>query len=278
LIHPDFSGNKARKFYSWLRRDLPGIHKVVSYGSPQSNAMYSLSVLAGIRGWEFEYFVDHIPSFLRRNPHGNYRAALKNGTIFREKTEMKNMEQGEKVLFVEEGGRVPEAEEGIRLLAEEIVQWQDENGIEALTVFLPSGTGTTALFLQKNFKLLTTRSSLTTKVLTVPCVGDVAYLRSQFALLEPDASFWPRIVTPRKKYHFGKLYREFFRLWLELYAQTGVEFDLLYDPPGWQTLLEYSTGKDEVILYLHQGGLQGNESMLPRYRRKFPELGDGFFF
>ncbi|ADV46614.1 1-aminocyclopropane-1-carboxylate deaminase [Nitratifractor salsuginis] len=273
LIHPDFSGNKARKFHHWLRADLPRIKRVVSYGSVQSNAMYSLSVLAKMRGWEFHYYVDHIPGYLREHPVGNYRAALENGAVFNEKIEMRNEKFGEETLFVEEGGRQPEAEEGIALLAGEISQWQRENGIEKLTVFLPSGTGTTALYLNKSFSTLNTqRSDLTTKVVTVPCVGDARYLRKQFAMLEPDEDLWPRIVDLPRKYHFGKLYREFYQLWLELYRQTGVVFDLLYDPKGWQTLLQYREDLDGALLYLHQGGLKGNESMLPRYRRKFPDL------
>ncbi len=271
-IHPDFSGNKARKLRYWLHRDLPQIRRLVSYGSPQSNAMYSLSVLAIVRGWEFEYFVDHIPAYLRKNPQGNYRAALENGIIFREKREMKNEKFGEEVLFIEEGGRQPEAEEGIRLLAGEIVDWQREKGIETLTVFLPSGTGTTALYLQKSLHLLTLHSSLFTHVVTVPCVGGADYLREQFAMLESDRSFWPRIVDLPRKYHFGRLYREFYEIWLKFNDQCGVEFDLLYDPKGWLTLLEHRDKMTGEILYLHQGGLKGNESMLPRYRRKYPML------
>ena len=79
LLHPDFSGNKARKFHYFLENDFPNITKIISYGSAQSNAMYSLSVLAKMRGWEFEYFVEHIADYLKDNPHGNYKAALDNG-------------------------------------------------------------------------------------------------------------------------------------------------------------------------------------------------------
>jgi len=272
LIHPDFSGNKARKFHYWLRQEFPEIRRIVSYGSPQSNAMYSLSVLAKLRGWEFEYFVDHIPRWLRENPVGNYRAALENGTIFNEKSEIRNEKFGEEMLFVEEGGRQPEAEEGIRLLAKEILDWQRAQGIDELTVFLPSGTGTTALYLQKSFQLLTPHSSFFTQTVTTPCVGGIDYLKEQFAMLEPDERFWPRIVDLPKRYHFGKLYREFYQLWLELYRQTGVEFDLLYDPKGWKVFLESLREMEGEILYLHQGGLKGNESMRMRYRRKYPRL------
>jgi 1-aminocyclopropane-1-carboxylate deaminase/D-cysteine desulfhydrase-like pyridoxal-dependent ACC family enzyme len=79
LLHPDFSGNKARKFHYFLDNDFPNIRKIVSYGSAQSNAMYSLSVLAKMRGWGFEYYVDHVAEYLKDNPHGNYKGALDNG-------------------------------------------------------------------------------------------------------------------------------------------------------------------------------------------------------
>ena len=119
LIHPDFSGNKARKFHYFLTHEFPHINKVVSYGSAQSNAMYSLSVLAKMKGWQFEYYVDHIADYLKENPHGNYRGALENKMIIREQVVGSSEQFGEEVLFVEEGGRQKEAEYGIRLLAQE---------------------------------------------------------------------------------------------------------------------------------------------------------------
>jgi len=96
FIHPDFSGNKARKLHYFLTHDFPNISKIISYGSAQSNAMYSLSVLARMRGWEFEYFVDHIADFLRDNPHGNYAKALEKGMKIIEKGEGRR-EKGEGV-------------------------------------------------------------------------------------------------------------------------------------------------------------------------------------
>ena len=273
LIHPDFSGNKARKFYYYLINDFPYIDKIVSYGSNQSNAMYSLSVLAKMKGWEFEYYADHISDYLKKNPQGNYKRALENGmrAVSSEQLSVSSEQslRGGDVLFIEEGGRQSEAEMGVRMLAEEIVDWQRESNIEELNVFLPSGTGTTALFLQKN---ITLHSSLKTTVFTTPCVGDADYLKKQFLLLESDAMFHPVILDTPKKYHFGKLYRESYKIWLKLRKETGVEFDLLYDPKGWMTVLGHLDRLSEPILYIHQGGLIGNESMLPRYERKYKDL------
>lgn len=108
LLDKDFSGNKARKFHYFLTHDFPHITRVVSSGSNQSNAMYSLSILARLKGWEFIYVCDHIPSFLKKNPIGNYKAALENGMKIIESAnraeEVQNWLDKES-LVVEEGGR-----------------------------------------------------------------------------------------------------------------------------------------------------------------------------
>jgi len=267
LLHSDFSGNKARKFYYFLQNDFPDITKIVSYGSAQSNAMYSLSVLAKMKGWEFVYYVDHIADYLEENPHGNYAEALKNGMRLAVGRGVPT--QINDVLFIEEGGRQKEAEYGIELLAEEIIDWKNENNIEELNVFLPSGTGTTALFLQKAFVGVGTPRPT---VYTCPCVGDESYLKRQFSELEKDEKYHPTILTLEKKHHFGKLYKENYKIWLKLQQETGVEFDLLYDPLGWRVLLEHPEVFSQPTLYIHQGGVLGNESMLPRYERKYKDI------
>ena len=298
LLHPDFSGNKARKFYYYLLQDFPDIKKVVSYGSNQSNAMYSLSVLAKAKGWEFEYYTDHIPSYLRDSPIGNYKYALQNGMkliVGRGKPKKEEIEDISTV-FIEEGGRDQNSYAGIRVLAREIISWQQQEGIDELNIFLPSGTGTTALFLQKalvEFSQNSLESETFSKrvhstrvpkrarlkpsvpsfidVYTTPCVGDSDYLKLQFEMLEKNPSKHPHIVKPPKKYHFGKLYRDSYEIWLKLRDSLGIEFDMLYDPIGWLTLMSTPKIFEKPTLYIHQGGAIGNESMIQRYKRKYGE-------
>ncbi len=255
LLRP-FEGNKARKFYYFLKNDFPYIKKLVSFGSNQSNAMYAMSELCKIKGWEFIYYTHHIPSFLKQNPHGNYLRALQNGAKIieiglrgDELREFVFRLKSKETLVIEEGGRVRESEEGIKILADEINEYCIKNN---LRVFLPSGTGTTAYFLAKH---------LDVEVITTPCVGDREYLKKQFELL--GGGKIPTIISPKRKYHFGKLYKHLYLLWQEL-KKAGVEFDLLYDPIGWEVVLE--NGLFDV-LYIHQGGLYGNESMLRRYKK-----------
>ncbi len=228
--------------------------------------MYSLSVLAKMRGWKFEYYVSHIAAYLKDNPHGNYKASLDNGMkIHIDKTLPIVTKE---ILLVEEGGRQKEAQFGLNILAKEILTWQKEHHIEALNIFLPSGTGSTALFLQK---ALVQKEMFDTKVFTCPCVGDSAYLKLQFLGLESDQRYHPTIITLEKKHHFGKLYKENYKIWLKLQEETGIQFDLLYDALGWRTLLAHPEVYSKPILYLHQGGLLGNDSMLPRYERKYTQ-------
>ena len=259
LLHPDFSGNKARKFYYYLINDFPNIKKVVSFGSSQSNAMYSLSVLCKIKNWKFDYYVDHTASFLKENPVGNYKCAIENGMNIIENKLPDSFD--DETLFISEGGAVKEASVGIEVLANEIKTWVEQNNIKNLKIFLPSGTGTTALYLQK---------FLPFEVLTCACVGDDEYLKKQFNELEKNNH--PTIIKSEKKYHFGKLYKEFYEIHNELLKQTNIEFDLLYDSLGWICLNNYlQSYKEEksTILYIHQGGILGNISMVQRYLKKY---------
>ncbi|QKF66124.1 1-aminocyclopropane-1-carboxylate deaminase [Arcobacter venerupis] len=259
LLNPDFSGNKARKFYYYLINDFPNIKKIVSFGSAQSNAMYSLSVLCKLKGLKFDYYVDHIASYLKENPLGNYKYALENKMNIIENELPTYFD--EETLFISEGGALKEASLGIEILANEIKTWAIENKIENLKIFLPSGTGTTALYLQKYLPF---------EVLTCACVGDEDYLKKQFLVLEKDNH--PTIIQREKKYHFGKLYKEFYEIHKELKKQTNIEFDFLYDNLGWICFEKYRNSlndKNNIFLYIHQGGLIGNISMLERYKFKY---------
>ena len=273
LLHIDFTGNKARKFYYFFKNDFPNITTLISHGSNQSNAMYSLSVLCKLKGWKFIYYTHHIPLYLKENRQGNYKYALENGMelkIFEENKTIEDIEfDKNNTILIKESGAIQEASYGLEILAKEIKAYTDKNNIQDLKVFLPSGTGTTALFLQKYFINQCDKSEYAIEVLTCPCVGDIEYLKKQFSVLENDEKLHPTILKPKKKYHFGKLYQENFQIWKELKEQTNIEFDLLYDPIGMSTFLKYLKDKSSMFLYIHQGGIKGNVTMIERYRYKW---------
>ena len=174
-------------------------------------------------------------------------------------------------MFIPEGGRCQYAETGLKILADEIMAWAESKVYSDIRVVLPAGTGTTALFLQKHLPF---------EVQACACVGGDDYLKQQFLELCADESLHPTIIATEKKYHFGKLYLPFYHIWTELKKTTNIEFDLLYDPLAWLCLqrefiadnTNIAAGLESTdkrpILYIHQGGLQGNETMIPRYLRK----------
>jgi len=271
LINPFFNGNKARKFDYYLNTDLSAYKKVASYGGNQSNAMYSLAAFAKLKGLKFDYYGKPLPLFLKKNPTGNYKYALEMGMNYFELPDYEDFFQkmsspeknyndlGNDTLLIRQGGAEKEAEYGVKKMAVEIMQWAKENSIKELSVFIQSGTGTTALYLQKHVNF---------KVYTTPNIGNSEYLIKQFALLENDASEYPVILETRKKYVFGKPYKEYYDIWKEISEENNIEFELLYDPKTLIALAEHNDKIKGEIMYIHSGGIVGNESMLQRYRYK----------
>ena len=369
----EFNGNKARKLEYFLNAGLGGVKRVVSYGSSQSNAMYSLSVFAKIKGLEFHYVVSNLNSNLAANPIGNFKFALENGmkiyidkdrraqakalayelaglkeseiygddavnltcgsnrnglnlskfneglgftdtnlsaknmsnsqaeivlnlqnlgrenlnkfdgsvklagTNFGEFVSYKNSNLKKSAdqtssnlsaaqdyfigdsLFINEGVWQPQAEMGFISQARQIERWAEAEG-KTVDIFLPSGTGTSAAFLAKHVKF---------DVYTCPCVGDADYLKSEIEALTPSSK--ARILQPPKKYHFGDLKPELYQIWREVCEQTGIEFELIYDPVGFLTMMANLGAFKNEILYIHQGGALGNISQKLRYERKFKE-------
>lgn len=288
-----FNGNKARKLEYFLSSNLAGITRLISHGSSQSNAMYSLSLFAKIRGLKFSYVVSHLSLNLRQNPVGNFKFALENDMELivcedrRKRARELACEPG--AFYIEEGVAMSEAEQGFIKQAKEIEAWAEQMGFvreeesnlkhskfagklnlvdrlgqnelnldeKALDIFLPSGTGASATYLARNIKF---------NVYTCPCVGDINYLKSEIAMLDPSSRV--HILPPPRKYHFGDLRPELYDIWRKMLQDTGVEFDLIYDPVG---LLTLSANLDKFrgeILYIHQGGQLGNISQLARYERK----------
>ena len=385
----EFNGNKARKLEYFLHAGLGGIKRVVSYGSSQSNAMYSLSVFAKMKGLEFHYVVSNLNSNLAANPIGNFKFALENGmkiyvdkdrrararvlayelaglkegeiygdeavnltdasdrnglnlkdtggsnlskfneqlgfidinlnaknmsnlqvevepnlqieksnlqdlnrqisSKFDEQAELASATYSENIsnknsnlkkstdqtssnlpaaqdcfigdsLFINEGVWQPQAETGFISQARQIERWADAEG-KTVDIFLPSGTGTSAAFLAKHVKF---------DVYTCPCVGDADYLKSEIEALTPNSKI--RILPPPKKYHFGDLKPELYQIWREVCEQTGIEFELIYDPVGFLTMMANLGAFKNEILYIHQGGALGNISQKLRYERKFKEM------
>ncbi len=259
LVDKYLAGNKYRKLYTLLQTPSNKLKKIISYGGTQSNAMLAIAAMCEKKGWEFTYYTKPISKQQLEENQGNYFHAKRLGMLhveidndlYRDYIASLALHVESDTFIIDQGGAVKEAKEGLEILADEI----RASSLHVKSVATPSGTGTTALFLALALPEY--------KVYTTPCVGDVAYLKEQMSALHVIPSNLI-ILEPKKKYHFAKPYKEFLEIYRKL-LHVEIEFDLLYAPAMWMSLLEQT---DEEILYIHSGGVTGNESMLDRYKKK----------
>ena len=184
LLGDYLGGNKARKlefFVQNAHKFEPNL-RIISYGSSQSNALAALSVFARINGFTLIFVCEKISNFLKQNPCGNYAFALQNGaqivenSRFSSRREMALSLCEEKDIFIEEGVACKEAQWGFKTLADEI-KMQSKEMKRKFDIFLPAGTGASALYLAKFSEF---------RVFTCACVGDESYLKRQMLELEPN--------------------------------------------------------------------------------------------
>jgi len=266
LIDPLLSGNKYRKLYSLIQTPAEAYDEIISYGGTQSNAMLSIATLCHQKGWAFRYTCKPVPEHLKANPIGNLKLALELGMqlheveheLYEKAILLLRTQSKSSTLFLPQGGADPIAEEGITLLAREISGWQQEQGIDKLHVVTPSGTGTTVCYLAHALP--------GTTILTTTSVGERDYLIHQMEMLG-TLPLNLRVLESEKKHHFARPYPEFLAIYREL-KEAGIEFDLIYGANMWHTLLQHIESIDGAILYVHSGGLIGNETMLQRYQHK----------
>ena len=265
LIDPYLAGNKYRKLYTLLQTDPKTYDTVVSYGGTQSNAMLAIAALSKKKGWEFHYYTKPLSQTQRNHLEGNFAQALALGMqhveleeeLYRDYIASLRLDLDTRTFVIDQGGATQAAKAGLEVLAAEIREQKKKGEIpsDVKAVATPSGTGTTALFLALALPEY--------RVYTTPCVGDVEYLKEQMSALAPLPENLT-ILPPKRKYHFAKPYKEFLEMYKKL-LQNGVEFDLLYAPAMFEALLDRT---DEKVLYIHSGGVSGNESMLARYSQK----------
>lgn len=263
LLSPEFSGNKARKLAYYLDKyDNLHITEIISYGGYQSNLMYSLSCLAKLKKWKFTYYTRKLAKSIDYQADGNLSASLANKMNlveiehdFNQFCQQLEINQPENQLLIKQGGAQIEAEYGIAQLAQEIKSWATEQKITNPAIFLASGTGVSALYLQKNLPEFT--------VYTTNCVGSTEYLQQQFIVLEPTLPIYPTILT--NKFRFANPDVELLTTWQNIRNASSIDFDLIYDPVGWKVLLDNLPQIKSPILYIHCGGLLGNNTMLQRY-------------
>lgn len=289
------SGNKARKLLKFAldAPSQPGM--VASMGGHQSNAMVALAALCHARGLRFVYLVKPVPRWLRSNPAGNYARALAlnaelvplTPALYKRLAEeqfrtdlLEDLRESyacDSVTWIPQGGACADAECGLHLLADEIMNAYSSAELADLNVVLPAGTGTTALFLARHLK--------GPRVLAVPCATSAGHLRAQMEALDAASGsigVFPTILDDGKTHRFGQPIQRDLDMWNEL-RTAGLFVDLVYAPHTWNVLLEtlatasnarlssifhvaHSERCSPKLLYLHCGGIEGVATQLTRYR------------
>ncbi len=252
-----YNGNKRRKLHSLLTGQCGTPAKIFSCGGNQSNAMLALANAAKQLSIQFHYYTRKISSFLLSYPDGNFQKSILAGARIMESKspcEEARNSAGTEDLFLPTGIAHPCAEQGIAMLAMEFVEQIGTS--QPVGLYMAAGSFTTAFFLAKhlpdNFQLRIV--SLAEKK-----------IRSPF----PDTPFSTeraeQIPLPFS-FPFGSLHAAVPPMYNRL-KKAGIEFDLLYDVPAWLALEHYRFPENETAVFLHGGGLEGNETMLARYQQ-----------
>lgn len=257
LLHPLFSGNKARKFASLLKQELKG-KTLISYGGNQSNALQSLSSLCLLKNTRLIYFTTPFSKALLQESEGNFAYALSSGVVeFRETPSPQ--EEAQKfaranldTLFIPQGGSVELAMEGMRELANELKE--QTKHLKNPAFFYSSGIGTASIALAQ-FDL---------EVYTALGAGKMEDLLERVGSYEKA----PKILQSEFHTPFGKPHAKVWEMY-QRWKREGVEFDLLYDCPLWIKIKEnLARFEDREIVFIHSGGLMGNITQEKRYRLK----------
>ena len=264
LLESTLNGNKARKLYTFAVHGF-GADTVISYGGAQSNAMYSISALAKEKNIKFFYYAKKLPGTLKNSPSGNLKAALENGMQLIELEHAKYEERitellGQNIdnmLVIRQGGADEYAREGLRLLAKELNEFAKEQNLKNPLAVTSSGTGTTAGYMS---------DYLDFECLTVPAVSNAEFLTQEFERLGVTKK--PTILETADKISFASPHPKLLAVYKEL-LEEGVEFDLIYDAKCWLALAEnIDYFKERDVIFVHSGGLLGNETQLERYKHK----------
>lgn len=255
----EINGNKARKLEFLNKVKLPYNH-LICYGSSQSNAMQTLALFSNKNNYKFSFVCAR-----RCEICGNLEDAIKNKANIYYSNDfglspkdfaMKLHKNDNDSFLIDEGVCNDYARFGFFDMANEIFSVCKEFDCD---VFLPSGTYTSAIYLEKYLS----QKLPNTRVFTTSCVSGKEYFAKQIQKLNPKSNL--KLLTTRKKYHFARLYEELFIL-IESIAK--IQFDLLYDSVGLVAIYENLDIFKDNILYIHQGGLIGSNTMKERYLRK----------
>lgn len=261
-IDAKVSGNKWRKLKFNIKHAIAlNYQGIASFGGAFSNHISALSRAANLCDLKSIGFI-RTDNLDPQNPTLRYAKEQGMHLIPLSRTEYRHRHDPDFInelkakypefLFVPEGGSNQLAQEGLKELAEEIIN-QDQFDYVACAI----GSGGTTSGLCKH---------LPCKVLGVPVVKDNRLLNS----LQSDFPAKLHIHKDAMFGGYGKLSDELETFCLDFYQQTGVVIEPIYTGKLMYALCKQrhllGVADDAKILALHTGGLQGLKGLVYRHQ------------
>ena len=268
-VFPLASGNKAFKLIGhYLAAQRATKTHLLSFGGAWSNHLHALALLASKAGWRSTaivrgLYVDLDNPMLRDAQDLGMRIHRVNKTDYaqrRDRTYLTELQaQYPDAWIVPEGGDDALGRWGMRYLAESLKQSVPAGE----TLLVAAGTGATTRGLARHvgshMKLV---SALVVK-------DDQLAQRLQLQCRVHNASF--RLIDASGK-GYGRVSAETFQSIEQLYRQSGILLDPLYNGKAYAVAVELAQAGESVHL-LHTGGVQGWRGCLSRgMLEPYPEL------
>lgn len=120
------------------------------------------------------------------------------------------------------------------------------------------------------------------EIVALPCASSASGLMDcmdKLASMSGESRQYPTILSDNfstKQRRFAQPYKEHLAILYSLFAQTGIDFDMIYAPRAFEILLQNgylsptgsSVKEDFNLMYYHCGGVEGNISQMERYKAK----------
>lgn len=271
LIHPEISGNKWRKLKLNLEKFQYGRYTaLLTFGGAYSNHIAATAAVGRIKGVSTIGIIrgDEL------NPESNetLKKAAEDGMqlhfvsreeySWRYETDYKNELRAQfgNCWIVEEGGANYYGMMGCTEIIKEIT-------VKPSHIILPAGTGTTAagLLMAENYA----------KIIAVPVLAKGDFLREDIQSLlryggltdEDLMEKNEQLILPTEFAFggYGKSTPELIDFMNEVYRESGLKLDHIYTAKAFfalrQFILEGKIKKNETVVMLHTGGIQGNHSV-----------------
>ncbi len=263
LIHPIISGNKARKLQAFLMAiEVNKPSAILSMGGNRSNFLHALAYICYSRGIACHALIrGHQPKVFDRTLRdleswGTHLSFIDKDTFvqLRDKPELA-LQKADKLdaVWLPEGGSNADALHGI-------IKAVDELGFAPDEIFVPVGTGCTALGLALGCQ----QRGWNTKVIAVVVLKGAEAIKDSIAELATEAGYnLPDNLVLEHNFcgaGFGKVTADIKQQQIDYEKALGLPLEPVYSVKMVNALAHYCKNNlvGKRVVMWHTGGLQGN--------------------